>query len=144
MANPKYFIVKKDATETLVKTTSASLASAAVLAAAGAPTLASNDAIHAHFQTGGELHPRSIEEGKGKMWLVPTDAGTALIRAKNAPDALTLVHGDNMETKVATQDDLVRVLTARGKVIDLAPEPKAASAADRADESASVAESAEA
>lgn len=129
MATPKYFVVTKSETESLVKTTTAALATAAVLASSGTPILADHDAIRAHFAVGGELHPASIEEGKGKIWLVPTEAGNALVRAKNAADATTLVHGRDVTVRVASQDDLVRLLTARVVPIELLPSPKASATA---------------
>lgn len=128
MANLKYFVVTDAAkqTEDLVRTTSASIATAAILARAGAPILASNEAIHAHFSAGNSLHPASTPEGSGKVFLVPTPTGNALVRAKNPADAAIAVSGANLTARLATQDDLVRLLTKRVVPIEILPAAKQA------------------
>ena len=131
MANLKYFVVTDAAkqTEDLVRTTSASIATAAILARAGAPILASNEAIHAHFSAGNSLHAASTPEGSGKVFLVPTPAGNALVRAKNPADAAIAVSGANLTARLATQDDLVRLLTKRVVPIEILPAAKQVSGA---------------
>jgi hypothetical protein len=126
MANLKYFYLSTPAgAEHLVKTTNAATASAAVLSARGTPILAEHDAIRAHFATGGDLHPASLPEGEGKAFLVPTDTGNALIRAKNPGHAAILVHGSELTVRVATQDDLIRCLKNKVEPIELVPTAKA-------------------
>lgn len=130
MANLKYFYLSTPAgAEHLVKTTNAAIASAAVLSARGTPILAEHDAIRAHFATGGDLHPSSLPEGEGKAFLVPTDTGNALIRAKNPGHAAILVHGSELTVRVATQDDLIRCLKKKVEPVELVPTAKASPAA---------------
>lgn len=130
MANLKYFYLSTAAgTEHLVKTTTPAIASAAVLSARGAPVLAGQDAIRAHFATGGDLHPASLPEGEGKAFLVPTDTGNALVRAKNPGHAAILFDGGQLTVRVATQDDLIRCLKNKVEPIELVPTANASPAA---------------
>lgn len=112
MANQKYFLVTHQVTqhETLVGAPKDSLAIAAVAGDAADVRPATDDDI---VKFAGQLHPRSVEPGAGKYFVL----GDQIIRAKNPATAFALVNQDTYTAKVLNQDELVQAMTRQLKPI---------------------------
>lgn len=123
MANHKYFHLKHKTTgaDHLVKAPKPALALLAIAGAAtGAVRAATDDEIRDHFIQGGGLSDRSrSEEGKGRYFFV-NEAGqsTHLVRARSEDEAFAAVHEPLYTIEAASQDVLVRLLTASVKPVD--------------------------
>lgn len=119
MAKSKYFHVKHNTTgaEKLVKAARPALAIQAVSGGKGSIRPAGDEEIHQYLVPGGSLHDKSCPEGEGKLFFVHSDP-LVLIRAKNAAAAFQLLNDGAYSVETATQDALVRLITAGVAIID--------------------------
>lgn len=135
MASNKYFVVKKtsDGTETLVAAPRAQLAKVAVVGGKLQAKAANEQQIVEHFQSGYALHPKSREEGDGKMFLVAA-VPPILVRAKNAGEAVSLTDDStDYEVKQATHEIIVRLMTSNVQVVTYSDQPKGVATLEKTD-----------
>lgn len=119
MAKAKYFHVTETTSgkEHLVKAPRKSLVLQLVTGGRAGVKPASDEDITNHLTSGGTLHEKSKPEGEGKLFLVAGDR-PSLVRAKNAGEAFSLVNDGTYEVQPASQDALVRLLSAGLKIVE--------------------------
>jgi len=134
MASFKYFLVTRlaDSVKELVRAPKDSLAIATVAGDASAVRLATDDDI---ANNAGKLHPKSIEAGSGRYFIVDGQ----IVRAKNPANAFALVNGDAYEAKLLNQDELVEQLNQGLKPVHYVEPSKPAKGASAPDAGASTA-----
>lgn len=130
MAKAKYFHVTETTSgkEHLVKAPRKSLVLQLVTGGRAGVKPASDEDITNHLTSGGALHEKSKPEGEGKLFLVAGER-PSLVRAKNAGEAFSLVNDGTYEVQPASQDALVRLLSAGLKVVEY-QEPEANKSAE--------------